>query len=322
MTETHEPKRFPTLRLLFKSGCWILLLAFAFSFFGQYFFLADVLANFKVHFLILLVIGLLLSLNSNRGGLLKLALAMAIGWAAFDIGALWIDASQPPAGKTQIRVMSFNVLAHNTQFQAALDEIRSHDPDVVAILEYANEWHDAGEFLADEYPHRVSAPRWHGYGIVLFSKLPIVESQTVQLCEETIDAPAVEATFKIDGQDLRILATHTISPINDFRWELRNRQLEEISQWVNQDQSHTVLVGDFNAAPWSPWLRKLQASTGLRQSRHGFGPQATWPAFAGPLGVPIDHALVSPKVHIHSRYTGSNVGSDHRAIIVDLSIAK
>jgi len=310
------------LRRLFNCGCWILIATFLFSFFGKQFFLADLLSNFRVHFLIALVASLLLTLKADRTSwLLKFLLAVVTGWTGFTVVSLWFPAAQLPPGQTQFRVMSFNVLAHNQNFEPAISEIRRHNPDVVAVLEYANQWHDACEFITAQYPHSVRIPRWHGYGAALFSKHPIAQTQTVQLTKEIMDVPAIEATIKFDGKDLRILAIHTASPINSFRWNIRNQQLEEIAQWINESQASTVAVGDFNMAPWSWWHRNLLANTGLRESRNGFGPQGTWPAFAGPLGVPIDHAFVSDDIHVHNRTVGADVGSDHRPIIVDLSIS-
>ncbi len=322
MTDAPKPEKPRTWGRLLTLGGWILLATFLFSLFGKQFFLADILSNFRVHFLIALTIGLLLSLKSNRGWLLKLSLAIATGWAGFQIASLWFAPPQPTPGKTQIRIMSFNVLATNEQFSPAIFEIRKHDPDVVAVLEYANQWHDACEFITEQFPYSVRIPRWHGYGIAVFSKLPFKQSQSVQLTKTIIDVPAIEATVTVDGKDIRIFAVHTVSPINQFRWDIRNEQLEEIATWINESHDSTVVVGDFNMAPWSWWNQNFLANTGLRESRPGFGPQATWPSLLGPLAVPIDYAFVSHDIHVHNRFIGANVGSDHRPVIVDLSVSE
>ena len=305
----------------FVAGCWVLAILFALSVLGGQFFIGDVLSNFQFHFLILLSIGLAITLVSRSGSFLPIVLAIAVGWAGFEQAQYWIPVSQPPPGPTKVRLMSFNVLGGNRSFQATIDEINEHDPDVVFLLEYSNLWHDACEPLAEQYPHHVRVRRWHGYGIAMFSKLPINESQIVQPFSEKMDLPVIDATVDVAGQSLRLIAIHTFSPINDFRWKLRNDQLKQVVDVINQGDTATVLVGDFNMGPASRRLDALLASAGLRESRTGFGRQPTWPAYAGPFAVPIDHALVSESVHIHNRFVGDAIGSDHLPIFVDLSIA-
>jgi endonuclease/exonuclease/phosphatase (EEP) superfamily protein YafD len=57
----------------------------------------------------------------------------------------------------------------------------------------------------------------------------------------------------------------------------------------------------------------------LRDSREGFGIQPTWLSNKPLFMVPIDHVLVSEGINIHKRFTGPDIGSDHRPVIVDFS---
>jgi endonuclease/exonuclease/phosphatase (EEP) superfamily protein YafD len=58
----------------------------------------------------------------------------------------------------------------------------------------------------------------------------------------------------------------------------------------------------------------------LHDSRKGFGIQPTWPSDKPIFMVPIDHVLVSKEIRIQNRFTGPDIGSDHRPVIVDFSL--
>lgn len=77
-----------------------------------------------------------------------------------------------------------------------------------------------------------------------------------------------------------------------------------------------LAVGDFNAAPWGYSLRSLLKHTGYKALRRPF---PSWPASAGPIGVPIDHALVHNGMRITQiQPFAEGLGSNHRGFIVDI----
>ena len=81
-----------------------------------------------------------------------------------------------------------------------------------------------------------------------------------------------------------------------------------------------IVAGDLNLTPWSPFFREFVDRSGLRDSRRGFGVQATWPSRLGMAGIPMDHVLVSQDGSVIDRRVGPSFGSDHRPVIVDLAI--
>jgi len=325
MDETDQtlskPSRFwSACRLLMRLGMWALLLAWLFSFFGQQFFVAELLSNFRFQFFGLFAISLLLTWPARAKWLLFTCLFFAVVWSGWETTQLFLPAKQPTAGTTKVRLMSFNALATNVEFDLTVAEIREHDPDIVAIIEYASMWHVALDALNKSHPHQHRDPRWHGYGIAIFSKLPLESAKSIPLTKDAIDNPAAYVSFNVDGQQVRLMAVHVMSPINRYRLELRNRQFEEIADQIKADSSPAILVGDMNCTPSSRYLANLINEANLRDSRKGFGIQPTWPTFAAPMAVPIDHVLVSDTIHIHNRFVGDAGESDHWPVIVDFSI--
>ncbi len=295
--------------------------AFLFSHLSRYFFLAEIVNTFRLQ----LAIGLLplpFLLWRFQLKVASLILGLIACWTICGIAFSYLPVEQPVGGKKQVTIMSFNVFGRNMQVQDTLELIEGVDPDVVLILEYANHWHAGLAPLNETYPYRSLHPRWHGFGIAVFSKYPISQARVFQLTRETVDVPFLQATVNLGEQELMLMGVHTISPTNKFRFELRNRQLEEIADLIEtQPNKSTIVMGDFNAVPWSPFVLDLKARTGLRDSRDGFGYQASWHTFWWPLRVPIDQALVSNNIHVHRRWIGKDVGSDHFPLITTVSIA-
>ena len=80
------------------------------------------------------------------------------------------------------------------------------------------------------------------------------------------------------------------------------------------------MIGDFNATPWSAVFQDLTSGGAWRDSRRGLGYQASWPSELGTLGIPIDHALVTPEIRVLQRSTFPIPGSDHRGLWLELEI--
>ena len=79
-----------------------------------------------------------------------------------------------------------------------------------------------------------------------------------------------------------------------------------------------VVAGDFNAAPWSLRMRRIQREQDLRFAAW---PVPTWPAGAGGLGVPIDHVLVRGGAGIaRLEPWGADLGSNHRGLIAGIDL--
>lgn len=309
------------LRILVTLGSIGTLLIFMASHLGRYSFLCELISNFQLYILILLLVSLLL-LAWMKFKRMFWVLAAASIWSASMVLSSYIPRSQPSEGPQIVRVMSYNVLGTNPNHLSALKVIRNADPDILVIVEYTQGWHQVLEILAETYPHRVQEPRWHGFGIAIFSKYDIEDHSVIQLAGERTDNPAIISQIWIGEDLLRVAAIHSISPVNVERMSVRNQQFEELAGHLEPNGMATLLAGDLNCTTWSPFLRDLMRAAELFDSRRGFGYQASWSALNWPLKIPIDHQLISKQVHVHSRVVLDNSGgSDHFPIYCDISIA-
>ena len=291
---------------------------FIFSLTGRYFFIAELANNFRCQIMCLLIPFALILLLLRRW---RLAILFGIATAWSMIGIVWVflPGLQPPRGSSTIKIMSANVYASNPTPQLAVQRILEYDPDLVMLIEFANDWEQVMQPLHARYPFRVLQPRWHGFGIGLFSKLPLAETEIHQLAGSVVDCPMIITHLKLGQQNICVAGLHTLSPTNPIRMELRNQQLVESARILRTINEPTIVMGDFNCTPWSPFLSDFIGTTGFRDSRQGFGFQATWHRDFGIFKIPIDHAFVSDGIFVHHRSVGAAIGSDHLPIMLEVS---
>jgi endonuclease/exonuclease/phosphatase (EEP) superfamily protein YafD len=155
------------------------------------------------------------------------------------------------------------------------------------------------------------------FGIALLSREPLERVRTVWLGSAKL--PTVVAELRHGGRPLLLVGTHPPPPGNRSMATLRNEQLAAVASFVRQQTIPAVVAGDLNATSYSPFFQNLCASAGLRDSRQGFGIQASWTPRLPVLELAIDHCLVPPAIHVADRRVGPHLGSDHRPVQVRLT---
>ena len=234
------------------------------------------------------------------------------------IAPLYFGDSAIHGGARMFRALVMNVHASNHAYGRIEKFVRSVRPDFMVLVEINRRWMGELDKLQMMYPYSRIRPREDNFGIGLLSRNPFVRSEIRYIGHANV--PSIVARFEIDGQSLTVIGTHPLPPVGRALSRYRNQQLTELAQVVGSQQGPVMVLGDLNTTSWSPFFRDLIRTTGLRDSRNGFGIQPTWPAGFPPLWVPIDHCLVSSGVVVHNRQTGPNVGSDHYPVVVDFSV--
>ncbi|SHF86301.1 Uncharacterized conserved protein YafD, endonuclease/exonuclease/phosphatase (EEP) superfamily [Loktanella atrilutea] len=256
--------------------------------------------------------GLLLALGLALLGVWQLAMVLAVlalaagGTLARDYVSL-----SAPAGDTAaegLTVIWFNLFAENTTPAAQIaDAILSSGADLVVLAEAAP-FLPALPRLADRYPYRLGCTDKVCSTLVL-SRLPFGPDSAGMIAATR---PGRIAAFQLapDGRaPLTVVAAHLTKP-----WYYG---FYDVDLWHLMDQSRKaagplLVMGDFNTAPWSHPMQRIIAATGLRLPHR---PVATWPAAAGPLGVPLDHMLVGGGAALTGLAPwGGDLGSNHRGL--------
>ena len=303
----------------------VAILAGVLLLFARYLFVAELINNFRLQ-ISLAIFVLSFALHFAGEKYLRF-IGICIGFFVLSPIALnWLPPVQPEPGPKRLTLLAYNVYGENPNQQPIVETIQNHFADVTVVVEYENEWEEALEVLDRSYRYSIKELRWHGFGIALFSKFPIADSQVHMLANTKSDFPLVVAEIHAKNQKMIVVAGHFLSPLKAMKMEIRNQQIFEVSEIISDINKSknlpVILVGDFNCVAWSPYLSDLMRECALRDARRGYPYQGTWPTDNLILQIPIDNTFVSDKIHIHNRTVLPADNSDHFPVLTEFSIAE
>ncbi len=236
-----------------------------------------------------------------------------------------VDESYAETFDRSIKVLSWNVLSSNYQFDEVDQVLRKADADLLVLIEVRPGFLDELEAIEElGYNVEISRPSWRGGGVAVFARDEAIELEARDFGYDTYPVivakipranPPSSDSSRFEESPLYLIAQHTFSPMPISRTPHRDNQLLESSRFaIDHADAPVVLVGDLNVTPWAPVFGELLRA-GFRDSRLGTGNCPSWPSSAGPLGIPIDHVLCRGDCHISDRKVLPTApGSDHRPI--------
>ena len=171
-----------------------------------------------------------------------------------------------PAG-TPLRVLLLNVHTSSTTYEQVRRLIADERPDVVALLEVDGRWLGEFEPALVGYPEQIEHPRTDNFGLALYARRPLrgeVESLGSEL-------PTLVAHLTLQRTQLAMVLTHPIPPVGQEPDERNATQLAAVGRRAHALGSRVVLLGDFNATPWSTPFLRLRNATGLAIRAPGSG---------------------------------------------------
>lgn len=279
----------------------------------------ELTTHFRVQYAVSLGVSaiLLLLVRRPRWALVSLLFCLANAGLVLPV---YLGRPAVSEGGRTLRVLSLNVNVHNTRYQNVLDLVRRTDPDFVLLLETNARWVAQLQELKAEYPHFHAELSADQSGLAAYSRFPLERTEILSAGETRRRALIIRCS--LDRVPLTIIGMHAQAPFGPACAQARNRQFAELGAWARRRREATIVLGDLNVTPWSPYFQDVLEQTGCRDSRRGFGIQATWPAGFPLLWIPIDHCLVSAEVGVRNRTVEGDVGSDHYPLLLDLSVSK
>ena len=269
-----------------------------------------------------------------------------------------------------IRVMSWNVehfdiLEHKTHpetKQKMMDFIKQYQPDVACFQEMVGGDYDkAINYLGDfkrllqfngyfySYDNRLNFDQVHHFGIIIFSKFPIINQQTISIAPhdynstfQYIDVIANNDTMRVFNIHLQSLkfshenlkyldnpGTNTDTAFSESKniisklkkgFLRRKLQAERIQEEMAKSRYPIILCGDFNDVPDSYAYCKI--GEGLQNAfvQKGFGFGRTFSGISPTLR--IDNIFADKKFTISQFTRIPKKLSDHFPIIADLNFTK
>lgn len=214
------------------------------------------------------------------------------------------------AGTPALQIAFANVHVSNADPARLLAWLARAPVDVLALAEVSPPFAAALQREAPGVlPYRVLHPRNDPWGIAVFSRIPLHD---VRLVAAADGVPRLEATLDAGGP-VRLVVLHPKPPMSPVMLRQRDAIVHAVAR--DGDALPRIVVGDFNASPWSRPLRDA-THLGLRRAT-GLAP--TWRAqWRLRPGIPIDHVLASTHWRVRSAEVGPDIGSDHRPVRVEL----
>lgn len=219
------------------------------------------------------------------------------------------------SARNTTKVVSANVLKSNTDYQATLDFILRENPDVFGLVELTEGFVAPLKTLEPKYPYHISLPAPDGFGIGLWSKVPLIDPQI-----ETLPGgiPFVQAEVELSESVVSIFLVHAMPPLTPEMFAERNQSLRQIASLL-EDREHALVMGDFNLTPWSRYFTRFVNDADLVSTRTMWnGLQMSWEGWG--FHLPIDHFFVSPSVRVVSFTIGEDIRSDHLPIVAEIAI--
>jgi len=223
-------------------------------------------------------------------------------------------------GFPSMHILCVNVKATNTNIGAIEKLVKDTDADFLVLLESMHHHQVGLENLEIDYPNTYSHSLETGSGFLLYSKIPI--SNTEAFVNGATGMVTIATTVRIENKDVDLVAVHPIRPGIRHGSRIRDKEMQNISAFLKTRSGDAVVIGDLNTTMWSRAYANFILTNGLFNLRKGRGILPSWRLDPfGPLfAIPIDHCFVRGGVEGASLNFHSLDGSDHDAILVGISI--
>ena len=218
--------------------------------------------------------------------------------------------SSPAGPGPRLKVIQLNALRSNADIGRVADWLIAEQPDVVTINEAR---HDLRDLLLKRTGWATSGA--HG-NLIIFTPERRLRMDRPKL--PGADLTFVNATYPGPAGPMEVVSAHLDWPTRPV-FAGQQRDLVRVINRLPQERM--ILTGDFNAAPWSFSIRRLERQ--IRVTRRD-GAIPTYPARIGPWRwplpfLPIDHVYAGPGWATVEVRRGPYVGSDHYPVVVTLA---
>lgn len=261
---------------------------------------------------------------SARGWLLVLPLSLfALAWQVWMIAPytpVWrvqMLAAERCEEESRVRFLMANVLQENRNTQALLRLVDETDPDIILLTEVDDWWVQELQTVVEAHPNAVLEPLSNSYGIALYSRLPLADSEVRYILED--DIPSILTKVRLpDGRAFSLWAVHPTPPRPGDDTDGRDAELLLVGKEVAAQEAPAIVAGDLNDVAWSSTTTLFQEISGTLDPRVGRGLYATFNADWPLMKWPLDHLFASEQWTLGEFRRLADIGSDHFPIMVEL----
>jgi endonuclease/exonuclease/phosphatase (EEP) superfamily protein YafD len=233
-----------------------------------------------------------------------------------DPAAASADSDTRCARDSRISLMVANVRQSNRMSDPLLRLVDRFSPDLLLLVETDDWWARQLAHLQHAYPMMLSQPQDDTYGMMLFSRLPLIAPEVRFLLHDYV--PSIRTGVRLkSGTEITFYGVHPKPPpLQDT--ERRDAELLLIAREVHDDTRASIVAGDLNDVAWSDTTMLLKKIGRLRDPRVGRALYSTYNAEWPLLRWPLDHVFLEGSFMLLRILRLSPIGSDHFPFFVAL----
>lgn len=210
-----------------------------------------------------------------------------------------------------------NVKMDNDNYQEYKELVKEVNPDVIVLNEVNDKWVKALEEFDQHYPHHLKYPLENTYGMMIYSKLKLIEPEINFLVEDSI--PSMFARLQLSsGNKVNLHCLHPEPPKPGSSTYERDTELLIIGKRIIEEEQPAIVAGDLNDVAWSSTSELFQKRTNLLDPREGRGFYNTYNVYVPLFRYPLDHFFYSKDFRLLSLKKLNSFGSDHFPIMIQL----
>lgn len=233
-----------------------------------------------------------------------------------------VRSTSSPDPDSILSLLVANVLMSNRHTERLVRLIRTYRPDVVLLLEPNAWWERKLRALeAEGYGYTVKEPRENKYGMLLYSRLPLRNTQVRYLLKPEIPSMRLEIQLRTQAWVL----LHAVHPEPPSPTEAdsslpRDAELLMVAREIKDRRRPTIVAGDLNDVAWSHTTTLFQKISRLLDPRKGRGMFNSFHAQIPFLRWPLDHVFHSDHFFLDNIQRLPAFGSDHFPVYLRLSL--
>ena len=258
------------------------------------------------------------------------ALALLLAATLYQASRIWPytpwhrkqvqDSQRPAADPNHISLLVTNVLMYNRDASRCLGVIREQQPDIVLAVETDDWWLSQLAHLGQEYPHTCHAPLPNTYGMLVFSRLPLLDKEIQFILDPGI--PSFHGRVRLPSgveANLHFVHPKPPAPKESKTSTRRDAELLLVGRTIQAHDGPTIVAGDLNDVAWSHTSELFRRLARLLDPRVGRGLLPTFHADYKLLRWPLDHVFHSAHFRLQDLKRLPHIGSDHYPIYIRLS---
>lgn len=221
----------------------------------------------------------------------------------------------------QFSLLLANVKMSNRNSQNLISIINQRDPDLILAMEVDKWWDNKLEIFVNDYPFSQKVILDNTYGMILFSKLPLLKKDIYYLNNKNV--PSFESTILLNnGKKLSLFCMHPVPPTHFEKLPdnagQKEKALMKMGKMINNREFPTVVAGDLNDVVWSKVDKLTNTKNILYDVRVGRGFFNSFNAENFLMRWPLDHVFVTDEFSVQKLEKLSDIGSDHFPIYIEL----